>query len=290
MPNLNDLDKVLRQSVCLYGQPKVGKTLIAGMLAEFFVLDWFDLERGVRTLYSNFSGEQNGCKKEWMRNVNVYNIPDNRADPVAIDTMLKVMSGKKVFICAHHGKVLCTQCVDLKTMQAKEGKILETIELNTLPRNHIVVVDSGTQLAASALNQVTKGKSDEYHEDWEDWRRQGKLLTLFLQAIQAGQYNIIFITHDMSIPLEDGKEKICPMFGTRNHSTTTAKYFDHVVYCGIENSKHKAWSKTTDKPNVLSGSRDGVDLAAGPVAHLQAIFAGEIAGTKASKPSQEIAG
>lgn len=277
MPTLDQLTISERHSVCLYGGPKTSKTLIAGKLAELYTLHYFDFENGIKTLKSAFSKEEYGCKKEWMKNVFAYSIKDTREDPVAVDTITKVLSGNAVRLCADHGKVACPYCLDTKTGQLKPGKLIETIELNKLDvRKDIVVIDSGTQWALSAINHVCRGKTIDYKQDWDDWRKQGNLLTLGLLAIQAGAYNCIFITHEMLINMEDGRDKICPTFGTREHSKTTAKYFDHVVYADIRNSRHVFSSTTTAIPNVVSGSRSSVDLEKEPEKLLKAIFAGYV--------------
>ena len=83
---------------------------------------------------------------------------------------------------------------------------------------------------------------------------------MMLSEIQNAPYNVICITHEVSTELEDGKEKLVPVAGTRNFSRNTAKYFDTVIYCEIKNGKHIAASKSTYANNILTGDRLGVEV------------------------------
>lgn len=284
MPTLDTMPDNDRHSVILYGGPKTSKTLTAAKLAEHFILDWFDLERGRQTILSNFRKNENGCKAEWLKNVNMFAIPDSRDAPNAINTMVKVFSGQLCRICHEHGLVNCASCIDFKTLKPKDGKGFDEIELNKIPKSHIAVIDSGTQLTASALNQVCKGKDLDYKQQFEDWRRQGNLLTLVLMAIQAGSYNCILITHDILVDVSTSSDpdvhewKTFPQFGTRELSRTCAKYFDHAVNADITNSRFVLNSNALATSGVMVGSRSNVDLRDAKVATelLNAIFKGQV--------------
>lgn len=231
--------------VLLFGSPKSGKTQLAGTLSEQYDLLWFDLENGSDTLLK--------LPKTQQERIELVSIPDSRVFPVAIETMLKVIRGNKVEICETHGKVSCALC-------KKESKPFTAVELSSLPRTTIVVVDSLTQLTNSAIAHITKNQPDDYKLNYDDWANLGKLLDTFLSQVQQAGYNIVCISHETEVEMEDGKQRLVPTSGTRNFSRNTAKYFDEVIYCEVKNRKHIAASSTTYSGNILTGSRSGVVL------------------------------
>lgn len=243
--------------VIVYGGPKVGKTELVGRLAEHFNLLWFDLEQGHATLTK--------LPKPWQERIDVICLPDTREYPIAIETMLKVFKGEKVEICAAHGKVGCMLC-------KKDSKPFEIVQLNTLPSDTIVVVDSLTQLASSAMAHITKAQTDDYKIDWDDYTKQGVLMTKILSNMQQARYNLCVITHELEVEMEDGKKKLVPAAGTTNFSRNTAKYFDHVVYAQVMNKKHSFGSSTTFGMGLVTGSRTDVMIEKEAVATLLDIF------------------
>ena len=233
------------QRILIYGPPKTGKTELAGKLAEFKKLIWFDLEAGYATLLK--------LPEEWKERIEIISLPDTRSFPIAIETCLKVIKGSKVKICEEHGKVSCPTCT-------KAGKESVEVELNALDQDTVVVFDSLTQLTASAIAHITQGKPDDYKLDYSDWGNLGKLMEIFLSHIQQANYNVVCISHETEAELEDGKVKLVPVAGTRAFSRNTAKYFDHVVYAEVKNKKHNFYSSTTSANNLNTGSRTGIAL------------------------------
>jgi hypothetical protein len=104
-------------------------------------------------------------------------LPDTRDYPIAIETMLKVIKGKRHVICDTHGKIDCPVC-KAASIKTPESTTFTTVELGTLDRNTIVVVDSLTQLTNSAIAHITKGKPDDYKLDYTDWGNLGKLMDI----------------------------------------------------------------------------------------------------------------
>lgn len=256
------------QHVMVFGDSKTGKTELVGRLAEKFVLHVFDLENGYRTLLK--------LPPELKKNINIYSIPDTRSYPIAIETMLKVITGIEVKICILHGKIGCETC-------AKEGLPLHPpFCLRKLGPNEIFIVDSGTQLGNSAMSSICREKPDDYKPDWEDYRCQGSMLDRFLSNLQQGRYNAIVCTHTTTARMEDlQKTKLVPVMGTDNFSRNVAKYFDHVVFCDVGTGSHAFGSSTTYRPQILTGSRLDMAIEKFDTPKLLPFFTGEMPKLKA---------
>jgi len=259
MAKLSSLHHSKTHRVCLFGGPKSGKTQLAGALAKQYKLVWFDLENGFETLLK--------LPYEAQDNIELIRIPDTKVYPIAIETMLKVISGKRVTVCDAHGKVECPLC-------KKAGESTTVVELAALDNDTIVVVDSMTQLANSAMNHIAKNQDDTYKPEWTDYRNQGALMDKFLSQVQQAAFNIVCITHEAEVEMEDGRKKLVPVAGTTNFSRNTAKYFDHVVYAELKNRKHVFASSTTYANNILTGSRTDIELEKSEAPTLFSIFNG----------------
>ena len=252
--NLDDYSGAARTKVLVYGPPKSGKTALVGKLATKFKLHWFDLEGGVKTLLNPTM-----LPAQYRKNVTVFSIPDHRLYPIAIDTLREVLRGGLKRICSAHGKVNCPLCT--KNADAKWS----SIDLFSLGADDILVIDSLSQLANSAMNkgilkELQKPGGEEYKKTFTDYAVQGSLMEQVLSFIQVLDVNICVISHEMESESLEGREKIVPVAGTRNFSLSAAKYFDSVVYCSVTNKQHRAYSSTLHSPTVITGSRLHVDV------------------------------
>jgi len=267
--NLDEYDEVKRTKVLVYGEPKSGKTATVGKLAEEgFQLHWFDLENGIKTLMN-----PEMLKPEFRKNVHVYNIPDHKELPIALDALRKLFRGGARKYCYVHGIDRCPAC-------AKQvgNKWSDEIDLATFGDKDILVIDSWTQVSNSALNKVIAKeykKDDEYKPSWDDWRLQGSYLDEVLTKIQVANINIVVISHDVDVEKDEKKEKIVPVGGTRNFSRTMPKYFDEVVYMQRMNKQHKAYSSTLWNNTHLTGGRSGVALESDQNLGLANLFKGK---------------
>lgn len=245
MPKLNTLQASKTKRIIVYGPPKSGKTQLVGALAEKMNLVWFDFENGKDTLFK--------FPEEWKARIEMFSIPDSKVMPIGVETALKVVKGVAVTICQEHGKVNCPLC---KTA----GKPSDPVCLSDLngKLDTCVVFDSLTQLTNSAIASITKNQPDDYKLDYDDWAHLGKVMDQFLSQLQAARYNVVVISHEMPIQMNDKSEKLVPVGGSRNYSRNVAKFFDDVIYCSVVNKAHKFASATTYMNNVLTGSRSGV--------------------------------
>lgn len=280
MAKLTSIAKSPIQHCLVYGPPKTGKTQLITELAKQFKIVYFGLENGHAPFYK--------LPAEAQENVEIINLPDTRGYPIAIETMLKVIKGGKTNICDTHGKVECPICKAAIIKDATAASFT-AVELNTLDRQAIVVVDSLTQLTNSAIAHITRNQPDDYKLNYDDWGNLGKLMDTFLSYVQQAPFNVVCISHETEAELEDGKMKIVPTAGTRNFSRNSAKYFDHVVYAQVANMKHTFTSMTTHTVNIVVGSRTDVDLKNNG-GSLLPIFTGEIKSAATPSPGAIAAG
>lgn len=252
--NLDDYSTATRTKVLVFGPPKSGKTALVGKLASDFTLYYFDLESGIKTLLNPTL-----LDPKFRRNINVINIPDHKLYPVAIDTLRTVFRGGLKKICTTHGAVSCPVCAKVPTATATE------IDIAKLGATDIVVIDSMSQLARSAMNKATlkeisKPGGEEYKATFTDYAMQGALMEQILSLIQVIDLNVIVISHELESESLEGREKIVPVAGTRNFSLTVAKYFDSVIYCTVVNKAHRAFGSSTYSPTIVTGSRLPIDI------------------------------
>lgn len=229
--------------VLIFGAPKSGKTQLAATLSSKYKIIWFDLENGYGTLLK--------LPKSQQENIELISIPDSKTFPIAIETMLKVITGNEVSICEEHGKVSCPVCI-------KENGATTKVCLKELNNDTVVVIDSLSQLSNSAIAFITKGQPDDYKMDFSDWGNLRAIVEKFLSQVQQARYNIVCISHEEEVEMEDGRKKIVPVCGSSKSSRNTAKYFDHVLYCELKNKKHITASSTTYANNILTGSRTDI--------------------------------
>lgn len=255
---LTDKKASATHRVLIYGAPKSGKTQLAATLAAQFNLLWFDLEQGYGTLLK--------LPKDQQERIELISIPDSKSFPIAIETMLKVVTGNSVKICEVHGKVSCPICTKEGT-----GSFTEVC-LNTIAQDTVVVIDSLSQLSNSAIGFITKGQPDDYKMDFSDWGNLRAIVEKFLSQIQVAKYNVVCISHEEEVDMEDGRKKIVPVCGSSKSSRNTAKYFDHVIYCELKNKKHIAASSTMYANNVITGSRTDIMMESMAAPSLLEIF------------------
>jgi hypothetical protein len=254
--NLNDYKESAARKICVYGQPKTGKTDLVGQLAEHKKLWWFDLDDGIKTLLHSPR-----MKKEWFNNIELFPLPDTQLLPVGIDTLLKVVTGGLRKICHKHGAVNCLRC----TKDAPTA--FSSIDVGTFTNNDVLVIDSGSQLASSIMCHISRkelaagdDKWMNFSPGWDEYKKQGLVSNRIYSILQHAAFNFIVITHDQVVKMEDKSVKLVPIGGTSEYSKEFAKYFDEIIYCEIVNKAHKFASSTTYSGSVVLGSRTGKEL------------------------------
>lgn len=249
---LTDYEQSAARKIIVYGPPKTGKTDLVGQLAEKKKLWWFDLEDGVKTLLASPR-----MKREWFNNIELFKIPDTQINPIACRTFLKMFKAGTHEICQMHGAVACPLC-------KKDSLPTTSINLGSFTNEDILVIDSATQLAQSAMNDIQKKiiMADEFDKKptWDDYFNQGRIMDRIFSIVQQANFNVVVISHETMTEMEDGSKKIVPVGGTREFSSKFAKYFDDVIYCEIVNKRHNYSCSSTYKNNVISGSRTNREL------------------------------
>jgi len=245
--SMSDQEADLSEKVIIHGDPGTGKTLASGQLAKYYNVLYINLEKGMSTLKQ--------LPKELKDHIIPLTIPDTPTWPIAVETMLKLLRGKPVKICTAHGKVDCGICT-------KESKPYILVELDKLDNSWVVVIDSLTQLTASATSSITKNVADpiEYKMQIDDWGNLSKICGMIKSYLQQAKYNLVCITHTIEAEMEDGSKKLVPLFGSKATSITIASAFNHVLYATIKNGKHILASSTTYRPNVLTKSASNLAL------------------------------
>ena len=235
------------ESMFIGGKPKAGKTELAGTLAEDFNVLWFDLENGLQTLVKTPR-----ISADAKARIEVVQVVDTKVNPIAIDTMLRVLTGAPVKICKAHGAVNCLEC-------SRNKAEFQEICLGKLDRTWVVVIDSLTQLSDSAYAHVA-GSSLDTKLEWQQYDKWNQRIAMCLSFIQQAPYHTVVIGHVQGIEGDDGKEQLIPIGGTKAFSQKVAKYFGHVLYCETRAGQHKVGSHAAYNVNVLLGNRAGIQF------------------------------
>lgn len=239
--------------VCLFGEPKSGKSLLAARLAENgYKLLWISIDNGHGVIFQHLKPELIESQFEFIR------IPETTDFAVAYRTLLTLIQGKKCHICDYHGTINCAACT--KT----EGATFTDVCLDELQAGEwIIVLDHATAITKAASNKYLADKKldpEEYKFEWEDWRRLGVMMDRIFQPIQQSRHHWVVLAHVNDAKQEDGKVKLFPAIGTGNYSRNSGGFFDHVVYCDVANLKHNFGSGTLFRNNVLTGSRSAIEI------------------------------
>lgn len=252
--------------VIVMGLSGTGKSTLVAQLANNYKLWWFSLDNDVDILRK--------LSPEAQDNIELFDIPDSAAFPVAADTLMKVFKARKGNICNEHGVIDCAIC-------KKAGAGFSVIDFSQLlPNRDIVVIDTGSQLSHSILAHATKGKPVDYKPERDDWGALRKWTEFFASEFQAAKFNLIVIFHAIEAEMEDGRTKLVPSFGSKDMSSKIAKSFSHVVYTDVVNKKHKAFSASTFANNILTKSRTDFRIEDMAEPSLLPIFQGLVKETK----------
>lgn len=243
------------QSILLYGAPKSGKTIRAASIAKHFKrVIWLDLENGIQAVINSPTLTQ-----EEKSHIEVLQLPDTQTNPIAITTVMKILSGNKTEVCEKHGVVNCLSC-------KKDSSPFMTFEMKAEGTDTVLVVDSLTQLSLSATAQVC-GPDLDKATDIRNFGRSNDRLSMCLSFIQQAPYHTIFISHENAV--EDLTEKntkdktdveveIVPFAGTKAFSRNVAKFFGHVLYCEHKPSGFVVGSMQNYNNSILTGNRANI--------------------------------
>jgi AAA domain len=264
----NQLEKLMKLTKALQadpvralimGLPGSGKSTLAAKLAsEGINLKWIDLENSLSVLQKMDAAA--------MERVEVLALKDSASYPVAAETLMVLFKEGKVHACNQHSKHNCPLCKPLG------ADAFTDIDFSTLTANDCVVLDSSSQLSASLLANITKGKAVDSKPERDDWGSLRKYTEFFTSQFQACPVNLIVIAHAMEAEMEDKKIKLVPTFGSAGASANFAKAFNDVIYTEVKNKKHVAYSSSVATMNIITKSRSDFDIEKLPVASLLPLF------------------
>lgn len=247
MTKLTDTQFGAAHHVCVFGDPKTGKSTLVSKLAEAgYNLIWVSLDNGHSVLYK--------LPHEAQERIELIRLPDTRDFPVGIATCLKIATGSKLTICDSHGQVDCSVC------RRNKNEFWSTVYCREHDTNTIIVFDNISQLADSAMNFATEGKPDGYKSTYDDFRMQGFLMNKFLTDLQQASFHSICIAHVCETTMEDDGKKLVPWIGSVPFSRQAGKYFDHMVYLNVRNKKHIGGSSSTFDTRAVTGSRTDISI------------------------------
>lgn len=267
IPSLLEVGVNEVEHTIVYGEPKSGKTTLAGLLAEFFNVLWFDGDKGLSAL-------TNQLPKELLQRIRPIRIPDDTDWPIMANTMLKVVTGRLTQVCHEHGIVDCTVC---KT----GGKLIIPVELNKLPKNWVVVMDSQTQFYASVLayayykdakKEFGSGVPNDYKGNFDYRGYAYQMCDKFGNYMKDLKCQFVSISHETENEMEDGSKKLTPIAGSKNISSQYGKWFSSMIYAKKANFKHNFFSSSLYSGTVQTGTRSGVAIEKKTVPSLLHIF------------------
>lgn len=243
------------QHVLIYGDPKTGKTeLVAGLLKDY-KLWWFDLDGGIKTIFSPESSAAGH-----LDNLEVFPIRDRSLYPIAVETLLKVVKGGLCRICDLHSKIDCPLCKQELAKKTEPPPTFSEINVATFDnKKDILVIDNYSQLMSSVMNWIMKDSNQKDDFDakpgWDEYGKQGRVGERFGSTFQTAPFNIVVISHMIMAEMEDKSKKLMPVGGTDNVSRTFGKWFDAIVMTEIVNRAFKAHTSVVDKSSAIVGNR-----------------------------------
>ena len=247
--------KRLAQHVCVFGDPKAGKSTLVSKAAEAgYNLIWISCDNGHTILDKLSTAAQ--------ARVNLIAISDTKDNPIAIHTVSKLTDGGLRRICDTHGQINCASCTTAK-------KDFTEINLSTVGPDTIVVIDPASQIVESCINAIVQKEAktvearDSYKLDYGDWATVGAMMSRILSNVQVAKYHCIVVAHSAETEMEDSSKRLVPLLGTVPFSRNAGKYFDHIIYCTVRMMKHSIGSRTTFMNNVVTGSRTDVVIEEG---------------------------
>lgn len=244
------------EHVILYGEPKTGKTTLAALLSEFFNVLYLDGDKGLTAAINN-------VHPVMADRIRVIKIPDNTDYPIMVNTILKLVTGRKQNVCLNHGVIDCSAC---KTSNSPRFDIA----LHDLPKNWVVVMDSQTQFYASILafayykdtgKPYGSGVPADYKGDWDFRGIAYQCADMFGNYMKELRCQWVSISHEVQTEMADGTtSKIVPVAGSKNISSQYGKWFGSMVFAKKVNNKHNFLSDSLYSATVQTGTRSGVAL------------------------------
>lgn len=250
MSKLKRKDSPSSGATCLYGEPGAGKTALALDLANHgFNVHLLDLEHGSDVA-------QIVVEDENFSNVDIYEINDGPTNPNAIKLVSRILNcSGEISFCVKHSRTICKEC-------EKDGGEFEHINAKEFSSNEVLVIDSATQLISSAVTHSSGARKvlESKKLDWDNWNDLGQLMDFVFAKAQKANFPVIFIAHELTIPLPDGSQKLSPIGGTLNYSRNFTRFFNNVIRCSVKNGTHRLQSLPKDNTKAKAKNRFNLDI------------------------------
>lgn len=276
-------------SLLIYGPPKAAKTWFAATIAKVPYIKrvfYFDIENGSETLETMV--REGALTDEQAAKVTIYQIPDTRDVPMAMETIMKVLTVRADHcICTVHGKINCVVCAD------KDDKGIATkfngqhFNIAELTDADVFILDSGSELGNSVLHYYLRDKDRDFKPGWDEYGPTALVLTDACTVIQRARTNFIVVTHEVVATREENDkevDKYYPLMGSKNFSMLCAKYFSHVAYLEMKLGLHQGGTRTDYRKDVVTGSRGGWQLEKAKKLDLSLLFEQLRGGASPTKP------
>lgn len=246
----NPKDATHPSTVAIMGGSGTGKTLLAAGISKSCPVLFLDMENGMQSITS-----PNNQDRINLENIRMQPIFDTVDHPYGHKTIRSLLKGEDTAICGHgmyYGA--CPTCGD--DIDNYIG-----YNLRKLPKDTVVILDSGTQLDISLRTLVYGGDMDagiegDVDTSFHDWKRIGIIWNMFMTEIQTSHlkgYRIIVLFHE-----DEKNGKFIPSVGTRDYALQAGKFFGSVLRTYVNSKGEYKVQCTAEGGQGTCKNRDGL--------------------------------
>lgn len=257
----------------IYGPPGSGKTLLAATICKVSTtkrIIWVDLEDGIATVITaNKADGQAYFTEEELSRIEYMPVPDEVLYDAGTTEKLNLRgteatAGKAARILLPFFRSSAPLHYDAAAQKVVMKPTDTTVSwsLPSLGPEDVLIIDSGSQLAASIFSLAVASNPDHNHGK-KHWGEFTNNATAVLSSIQAAKCMVIMICHSMEIeadPDTKRRAKTVPWFGSANFSTKVGHYFGSVIHLYTDTG-YRSLSTPITRVTVQGKSRFNIDSA-----------------------------